>query len=454
MHTATQTGRGVPAGHTATPHPIRPVAGHASQRLGLLAALAALLTLGAGCGGGDSDAPPAPQAQARPDCRLTPSKEQQRTIYTLNCAPQTTSSWNWELPAHMPAPRVPVGNPMNAAKVELGRHLFYDKRLSGNGSFACATCHLQAKAFTDGRALALGATGQLHVRSPMALVNVAWNASYTWGNPMLTSLEQQSPNPIFGDTPVELGVNDSSAQAVLQRLRSATDVDYVARFAAAFPGEKPDAGADLIDWPRIQKAISTFERTLISVNSKYDQMRQGQASYTPLEARGLAVFKEARCIACHQEPNFTDQFVTANTTQLTLRWHNKGLYNLLDAWGRAGADPLDAILDSQGLIDLTGNLADMGAYKTPTLRNIEMTAPYGHDGSIATLEEAVEIFTSGGRHIARGPNAGDGRANPHKSPLIQDRGLNAEDKAALVAFLKTLTDPAFLTNPALSDPFP
>lgn len=358
------------------------------------------------------------------------------------------ASWSWPLPDYFPAPVVPRDNPMSAEKVALGRFLFYDKRLSGNGTQACASCHQQAKGFTDGKALAIGARGDVHPRSAMALVNVAWNATYTWANPSLISLERQVLNPIFGETPPELGVNDDSVKLVLERLRSAQDVNYTALFQAAFPEPPPKSESvdgNPVTWNRIMKAITTFERTLISVNSRYDQYRQGKITLSPSEQHGLEVFKEAQCVKCHQEPNFTNQFRSIATDEVTPRYYDKGLYNV----GGKGVYPQE----SQGVIELTGSPEDMGKYKTPTLRNIEVTGPYSHDGSIKTLEEAVEIFTSGGRNVTSGPHAGDGRLSPHKSNFIKDRQLSQQDKADLVAFLKTLTDESFLTNPKLSDPF-
>ena len=349
------------------------------------------------------------------------------------------SDWVWKLPSYFPPPRVPADNPMTQAKVALGRDLFYDKRLSGNGTQSCGSCHLQKLAFTDGRAHGLGSTGQLHPRSPMALGNVAYYSTYTWANPMLISLERQIPNPVFGETPVEMGVNDNNVQAVLQRLQG--DARYAPLFAAAFP-EQP-AGA--ITWDRVLKAIASFERSLITVNSKYDQFLQGRAALSASEARGLAVFKRAECIQCHQEPNFSNQFLSTATTQVDVSFYNKGLYNL----DGKGAYPAD----SQGLIEVTGKLADMGKFRAPTLRNIEVTAPYMHDGSVATLEEVIDLYAAGGRQISHGKNAGDGRANPYKSALVRPRTLSAQDKRDLVAFLKTLTDPEFLHDPRHADPF-
>lgn len=345
---------------------------------------------------------------------------------------QATSDWIWDLPDYLPPPRVPADNPMTQAKVALGRYLFYDTRLSGNGTQACASCHLQKLAFTDGRAHGLGSTGQLHPRSPMALGNVGWNATYTWANPALITLERQMTNPIFGETPVEMGVNDSNVKLVLQRL--ADDPTYAPRFAAAFPQDP----AGQPTWDHIVKAVSSFERALITTNSKYDQVRQGRARYTASEARGDALFKSADCIQCHQEPNFGGQFLSVATVKPDVSFHNKGLYNL----DGQGAYPVA----SPGVIEITGKASDMGMYRAPTLRNIELTAPYMHDGSVATLGEVIDLYAAGGR--------GAGKDSPLKSPLLRPRHFSAQDRADLIAFLKTLTDPQFIRDPRYSDPFP
>ena len=142
----------------------------------------------------------------------------------------STSSWTWRLPTGFPVPVVPDNNPMSDAKVELGRFLFHDKRLSGNGTQACASCHLQSLAFTDGRATSLGSTGEAHPRNAQPLANVAYNATLTWANFSLIDLEQQALAPLFGDNPVEMGVNDRNQAAVLARISG--DADSPARFAS------------------------------------------------------------------------------------------------------------------------------------------------------------------------------------------------------------------------------
>lgn len=368
-----------------------------------------------------ASAPAAPASPSSPSSPASPAS-----------AVQAASDWTWDLPDYLPPPRVPADNPMTQAKVALGRYLFYDKRLSGSGTQACATCHLQKLAFTDGRAHGLGSTGQLHPRSPMALGNVGWNATYTWANPALITLERQMTNPIFGETPVEMGVNDRNVKQILQRL--ADDPAYAPRFAAAFPQDP----AGRPTWDHIVKAVSSFERALITTNSKYDQVRQGRARYTASEARGYALFKSADCIQCHQEPNFGGQFLSVATVKPDVSFHNKGLYNL----DGQGAYPAE----SPGVIEITGKASGMGMYRAPTLRNIELTAPYMHDGSVATLGEVIDLYAAGGR--------GAGKDSPLKSPLLRPRHFSAQDRADLIAFLKTLTDHQFIRDPRYSDPFP
>lgn len=349
--------------------------------------------------------------------------------------------WRWELPAHFPVPKVPESNPMSEAKVDLGRHLFYDRRLSGNGTQSCASCHHQDKAFTDGLGTAIGSTGMAHPRGAQGLANVAYHATLTWANPSLVTLEKQMEVPLFGDDPVEMGVNDHNRTEVLARLHA--EPVYAAKFAAAFP-----EAAQPMGWGQVIQAIASFQRTLLSGHSRYDQYLQGKAQLTVPETRGMALFfgEKAECFHCHGSFNFNDQIVHAASRMVETPFHNTGLYNL----GGTGAFPEH----NRGVFELTALVKDMGAFRAPSLRNVEVTAPYMHDGSVATLEAVLDFYADGGRRIASGPYAGDGRLNPHKSELISLIDLNAQDKSDLVAFLKTLTDHDFLQNPRHSDPWP
>ena len=350
------------------------------------------------------------------------------------------AAWTWQLPPNFPVPKVPEDNPMSADKVELGRFLFYDVRLSGNGKQSCASCHHQDKAFTDGRATAVGSTGDGHPRNAQQLSNVAYNATLTWANPSLVTLERQMENPIFGESPVEMGVNDANKAQVLQRLK--VDSAYEARFAKAFPGI-----ADPVQWGNVIKAIAAFQRTLISGGSKYDRYLQGKELLSPAEERGMKLFfgEKAECFHCHGSFNFNDQIVHAASRLVETPFHNTGLYNI-DGKG-AFPEP------NRGVFELTAKATDMGMFRAPSLRNVEVTGPYMHDGSIATLADVLKHYAAGGRNLTQGPHAGDGRANPYKSDLITRIDLSEQEQDDIVAFLRTLTDHDFLTNPKFADPF-
>lgn len=350
------------------------------------------------------------------------------------------SAWQWLLPTGFPAPRVPEDNAMSVARVELGRFLFYERRLSGNASQSCADCHHQDKAFTDGRAVAIGSTGEAHPRNSQGLANVAYNATLTWANPSLVTLERQMETPLFGENPVEMGINDHNKAEVLARF--AGDPDYARRFAEAFPGESTP-----VSWGNVVKAIASFQRTLLSGNSRYDRYLRGQIVLSASEERGRQLFfgEKAECFHCHGSFNFNDQIVHAGSRVVETPFHNTGLYNID---GNGGfPEP------NRGVIELTGRADDMGKFRAPSLRNVELTAPYMHDGGIATLEEVLDFYAAGGRVIASGPHAGDGRLNPYKSDLISLIQLDAGERADLVAFLKTLTDHEFIQDARFSNPF-
>jgi cytochrome c peroxidase len=354
--------------------------------------------------------------------------------------PVSPPTWQWDLPAGFAPPVVPADNPMNAAKVELGRHLFYEARLSGNGTQSCASCHAPERAFADSRAVARGSTGQSHPRNSPGLVNVAYQLTLDWANPGRRTLEQQMHAPLFGTQPVEMGVNDGNREQVLERLRR--DADYPARFAAAFLGE-----AAPLHWDNVIKAIAAFERTLIAAGSRHDQAQAGLITLTPAEQRGLQLFfsDRAQCAACHGGPNFSGQFASLNGSIGEPTFHNIGLYNL----DGQGAYPAP----NRGLFEFSGRSEDMGHFRAPSLRNVALTEPYLHDGSVATLEAVLDIHADGGRLMGNGPYAGDGRRNPFKDPLIDQIRLDAEGKADLLAFLRTLSDPSIAIEARFADPF-
>ena len=355
-------------------------------------------------------------------------------------AAQGPARWSWNLPKGFPVPRVPASNPMSAAKADLGRFLFYDTRLSGNGAQSCSSCHFQELAFTDGRATSVGSTGDRTPRGAQPLGNVAYNATLTWANPSLVTLERQMEVPLFGDNPVEMGITDRNKRAVLARIRK--DRRYQAKFRRAFPGQ-----VSPITYQNIVKSIATFQRSLITANARFDRYQRGTASLTTSEERGMNLFfgERAECHHCHGGVNFTDQLNYVGKRREPVLFHNTGLYNL----GGTGAFP-DG---NRGVFELTGRANDMGAFRAQSLRNVAVTAPYMHDGSISTLEEVVQFYADGGRNITSGPFAGDGRLSPYRSDLTVGIDLTDQEKADLVAFLRTLTDRSFLTNPRFSNPF-
>ena len=351
-----------------------------------------------------------------------------------------SAQWSWQLPAGFPEPKVPADNAMSADKVQLGRFLFYDRRLSGNGTQSCSSCHLQSKAFTDGLAVAVGSTGEFHPRNAQSLVNVAYSPTLTWANPALTALEAQMLVPLFGTQPVEMGINDSNKAQVLGRLSG--DAAYPSLFSAAFPGE-----AAPVNWTNVIKAISAFQRSLVSGDSQYDRYLQGKATLDAAETRGMNLFfgEKAECFHCHGSFNFNNQTLHTASRLVETPFHNTGLYNI----DGNGGFPVP----NRGVFELSGKPSDMGKFRAPSLRNVAVTAPYMHDGSVADLVEVLAFYAAGGRVIASGPHAGDGRANPHKDGLIQNISLTEQDQADIIAFLRTLTDEDLLTNPRFSDPF-
>lgn len=338
-----------------------------------------------------------------------------------------------------PEPVLSSANPSTNEKIALGRELFYDTRLSGNGTQSCASCHQQDKAFTDGRPTAIGSTGESHPRNAQGLANVVYHATLTWANPALTELERQMEVPMFGENPVEMGINDQNKNEVLNRFKQNTN--YVKLFKSAFPKD-----ADPVSFSNIIAAISTFERTLISSDSKYDQFLRKEVTLNDSELRGMNLFmgEKAECFHCHGSFNFNDQTRYQGLSQIDTPFHNTGLYNID---GKGGFP-----FPNRGLFETTSKAPDMGAFRAPSLRNVAVTGPYMHDGSITTLKEVLDFYAAGGRTITSGVYAGDGRTNPYKSDLITRINLSEQDKIDLVNFLGTLTDNKFLSNPQFSNP--
>ncbi|MGE3957223.1 MAG: MbnH family di-heme enzyme [Vicinamibacterales bacterium] len=354
----------------------------------------------------------------------------------------TAAAFQWRLPDGFPVPKVPADNPMTIEKVELGRFLFYDTRLSANGTQSCATCHRQSLAFTDGRAVGLGATGEAHTRGPMSLTNIAYSPVLTWANPLMTSLERQALVPMVGENPVELGLAGHEPE-LFARLKAEPE------YRRLFPRVFPDA-ADPFTLEHIAKAIAAFERTLISGTSPYDRYQYGgdAAAISESAKRGEELFfgEKTECFHCHGGFNLTETVDFDGKAELEIEFHNTGLYNI----GRQGNYPPG----NTGVHGVTGRADDMGRFKAPSLRNIAVTAPYMHDGSIATLDDVLSHYAAGGRTLATGPHAGVGADSPLRSGFVRGFSLSAQERADLLAFLQALTDNAFLVDSRFADPWP
>ena len=287
---------------------------------------------------------------------------------------------------------IPADNPLTTEKVELGRILFFDKRLSQDNTIACASCHLSTNAFTDGKPVATGIRGQKGGRSaPVSFNRVFSNAQFWDGR--APTLEAQSVGPFTN--PIEHGFPSYDVMnAKMMKIAG-----YRKLFKAAF-------GDDTITTDRVGKAIASFQRTVLSGNSPADRFDQGQEAGAIPEAaqKGLLLFRDkARCTKCHSGFNFTDE-----------KFHNIGI-----GWDDNKVD--------LGRYMVTSNAEELGAFKTPTLREISRSAPYMHDGRFKTLEEVVNFYNKGGVK------------NPHQDPLILPLELTDEEKSNLIAFLRTLT---------------
>ncbi len=315
-------------------------------------------------------------------------------------------------------PEMPTtDNPPTIEGVALGRFLFYDTILSANKTFSCASCHKQEVAFSDSpRRFSVGVNGDLLRRNTMPLYNLAWYPSFHWGG-KAESIESQALLPVRAHD--EMNLDWSIA---VERVRSSDF--YRPKFRAAF-------GDSEIDSLLICKAIAQFERTLISNNSKYDQVIRGEARFTSDEFAGFEIMNDQTkgdCLHCHT----TDADALGTTTLFS----NNGL--------TAAAKPSD--YPDKGLAEITGEASDVGRFRIPSLRNIAVTAPYMHDGRFQTLEEVIDFYSD---HVENSFNVDS------KMGFARQGGakLSEDEKRKIIVFLHTLTDSVFLTNPEFSNPF-
>jgi cytochrome c peroxidase len=303
-----------------------------------------------------------------------------------------------EIPAGFPQMPVPNDNFLTKDRVALGKRLFFDPILSRDGSISCGSCHFQANAFADTAVFSRGINGNQGFRNAPTLFNLAWHP-YFFMDGGVPTLELQVLAPL--DNHAEL---DMDLLELIARLKR--HPQYPALFRQAY-GRDPDPFA-------LTRAIAAYERTLVSGNSPYDQYTSNPNALNDSQIRGMDLFfgDRLQCASCHSGFDFTDY----------------GFYNI----------GLPLTTADSGRMRVTLNELDRGAYKTPSLRNVAVSAPYMHDGSLSSLEAVIDFLASGGAHY------------PNQHPLTQGFTISNQEKTDLIAFLQALTDTEFLTNPELS----
>ena len=322
------------------------------------------------------------------------------TIDDGSCIYFSNTPYIIEYPNGFPNMNIPSNNPMTVEGVTLGEKLFKDPVLSANNTQACIDCHQQSSSFSDPNQFSTGIDNIQGTRNASALINIGWNTSFNWDGSSLT-LEEQAFEPVTN--PIEMHNSWSNVEIALN-----LDTEYAGLFKEAF-------NIDYIDSIHVVKAIAQYERTLISANSKLDRYLNNEEQLTISELNGYAIFNTEKgdCFHCHSSQLFIDNL-----------FHNNGL-------------DIEPFLDL-GRAKVTGNANDNGKFKTPTLRNIEMSAPYMHDGRFATLEEVVEHYDSGGKYSTT--------VDPLMKKLGVGLQLTNQEKIDLVSYLKTLTDNDFINQ--------
>ena len=318
--------------------------------------------------------------------KMVASSDESKTVFKAGHA----SLQEWLLPDEAPYPK---GNKPNEARIELGKKLFFDPRLSGDGNMSCATCHNPALGWSDAQPTAKGVKSKVLGRASPTVINTGFNSIQMWDG-RKKSLEDQAMGPM--EATVEMNMD---TKKLFRWLNS--NKEYTSLFNKAYPGEKIAA-------PTVSKAIATYERTAISNNSNFDRWVKGDAdAMTAKQVNGFKLFAgKAKCIACHSAPNFTDN-----------GFHNIGLAS----WGKKNPDMGRYAQRPLGLMK--------GAFKTPTIREINRTGPYFHDGSATTLKEVVQ-------HYAKG-----GSVKTNLSPSMEKIKLSDSEINDVVAFMNALSSP-------------
>ena len=318
-----------------------------------------------------------------------------------SCEYYTVTEYNIDQPTGFPTPQIPIENPLTVEGVNLGKKLFNDPILSVDGTISCSSCHLKSSNFSDPNKTSIGFNGLQGTRNASVITNSLWSNSFNWDGSALT-LESQAFEPITN--PKEM---NNTWQNVENTLNG--NEEYRQLFMNAF-------NIDYIDSTHVVKAIAQFERSLISSNSKFDKFYRGEGSLNSSELNGYAIFNSEKgdCFHCHGTMLFTDNL-----------FHNNGL------------DSEEPFVDN-GLGDITNNPGDNGKFKTPSLRNVEFSAPYMHDGRFSTLEEVISHYNDGGHYSST------------VDPLMKKIGvglqLTNQELNDLIAFLKTLSDENYITE--------
>lgn len=328
--------------------------------------------------------------------------------------PSGPTPYKWIKPPGFAEIDLPTTNPLTVEGVRLGRRLFYEKRLSGDNTMSCGSCHLQDFAFAEPNRFSTGIDGIEGTFNAPPIMNLAWQQFFFWDG-RSTSLEQQAELPV--EDPIEMHETWPNA---LDKL--ANDPMYRKLFKEAF-------NTDTLSKELAAMAIAQFERTVISSNSKFDRFNQGFERLDTLEAEGYRLFnnEEGDCFHCHGDKNTGLTFGAFGAVQFS----NNGIDSVLTP--------------NTGLERVTGLASDRAKFKIPSLRNVEYTAPYMHDGRFYTLEQVIEHYNMGGHQTAT--------IDPNMKAYGVGRNWTFRQKIALVAFLKTLSDPQFISDTNFSDPF-
>jgi cytochrome c peroxidase len=314
---------------------------------------------------------------------------------------------------------------------ELGHYLFFEKKLSINNTKSCASCHSPTFAFSDGYRTSVTSLGENVLHNSPSLINSIYLKKYDWANTNASSLEMQIKRPLYSNHPIELGL-DKHINDLIVFFKG--DSLYKALFRKAYPNSDT-----LFTLTQIENAIVAYEKTLISKSSQFDKGELSPSAYS-----GLKLFSSQKlnCISCHPPPYFTLATQTNNSDSI---YENIGLYNV------DGKNEYPQ--NDEGLSRITHQKNDNGKFKIPSLRNVMLTAPYMHDGSIASIEEVIDMYAMGGRNIDYGNYKGDGRLNANKNKLITGFTISKKEKMDLIKFLTSLTDSSIFYKQSFLNPF-